>query len=199
MTGELRVGLEAVDRADLREQLRSGQGATTGQLEQRGRGLRGHHSELTFELQDRACERATAAGQVGRDPHLQRLLTTSELARNPVQPDRPIERSRGHAEQRVEFVGAQPRRRQPPSASTCVRPLRSRSFGSPPPPLGATGERTRLTPGSCQAPIRSRSAVSDGGGDTTLASQPTGRQAGIESAAAARVCVAHRTPPPRRE
>jgi hypothetical protein len=38
-----------------------------------------------------------------------------------------------------------------------------------------------------------------GGGDTTLASQPTGRHAGIESAAAARVCVAHRTPPRRRE
>ena len=39
---------------------------------------------------------------------------------------------------------------------------------------GATGERTDLNRGSSQAPIRSRSTVSDGGGDTTLASQPTG-------------------------
>jgi hypothetical protein len=42
-------------------------------------------------------------------------------------------------------------------------------------------------------------APSDGGGDTTLASQPTGRHAGIESAAAARVSATHRTPLRRRE
>jgi len=40
--------------------------------------------------------------------------------------------------------------------------------------LGATGERTDLNRGESHAPIRSRSTVSDGGGDTTLASQPSG-------------------------
>ena len=41
-------------------------------------------------------------------------------------------------------------------------------------PLGATGERTDLNRGESHAPIRSRSTVSDGGGDTTLGSQPSG-------------------------
>src|SRR5204863_2382459 len=53
-----------------------------------------------------------------------------------------------------------PRRRRPPSASACVRPHQQRSLQSPPPTLGATGERTDLNRGSSQAPIRSRSAVS---------------------------------------
>ena len=50
---------------------------------------------------------------------------------------------------------------------------------------GATAERTDLNRGSSQAPIRSRSTVSgEGGGDTTLANEPFGRHAGMESAAA---------------
>jgi hypothetical protein len=53
--GELRVALEAVDRADLGEQLRGGQGAAAGQLEQRRRGLRGPLLEL-----DRVSERQRA-------------------------------------------------------------------------------------------------------------------------------------------
>jgi hypothetical protein len=39
--------------------------------------------------------------------------------------------------------------------------------------LGATGERTALNRGESHAPIRSRSTVSVGGGDTTLGSQPS--------------------------
>jgi hypothetical protein len=66
---------------------------------------------------------------------------------------------------------------------------------SPPPTLGATGERTDLNRGSSHAPIRSRSAVSDGGGDTTLASQPTGDMRESSQPPPTRVCVAHRTPP----
>src|SRR5439155_24601265 len=48
------------------------------------------------------------------------------------------------------------------------------------------------------APIRSRSTVSVGGGDTTLDGQPFGATFGIESAAADRVCANNRTPPQRR-
>src|SRR5206468_1536699 len=65
----------------------------------------------------------------------------------------------------------QPHRQRLPSPPACARPLRSRSLRSPPQPLGATGERTDLNRGESHAPIRSRSTVSDGGGDTTLESQ----------------------------
>jgi len=60
--------------------------------------------------------------------------------------------------------------------------------------LGATGERTDLNRGGSHAPIRSRSTVSVGGGDTTLDGQPRATF-GIESAAAARVCASNRTLP----
>jgi hypothetical protein len=66
-------------------------------------------------------------------------------------------------------------------------------------PLGATGERTDLNRGEAHAPIRSRSTVSVGGGDTTLESQTNESTFGIESAAADRVSASDRTPPqPRR-
>jgi hypothetical protein len=45
--------------------------------------------------------------------------------------------------------------------------------------LGATGERTDLNRGESHAPIRSRSTVSDGGGDTTLDGQPSGDIANV--------------------
>jgi hypothetical protein len=63
--------------------------------------------------------------------------------------------------------------------------------------LGATGERTDLNRGGSHAPIRSRSTVSVGGGDTTLDGQTiNGTTFGIESAAAVRVCASNRTLPP---
>jgi len=63
--------------------------------------------------------------------------------------------------------------------------------------VGATGERTDLNRGESHAPIRSRSTVSVGGGDTTLGSQTIhGTTFGIESAAADRVCANYRTLPP---
>jgi hypothetical protein len=63
----------------------------------------------------------------------------------------------------------------PPSASTCVRPLRSRSFDSPPPTM--RGDRRADRPQiEAKATLLSgharRSRVS--GGDITLASQPSG-------------------------
>ena len=77
-----------------------------------------------------------------------------------------------------------PRRRRPPSASACVRPLQPRSFRSPPPRMGATGERTDLNRGSCQAPIRSRSTVSGRRRRHNAGKSAHGRHPGIESAAA---------------
>ena len=71
-------------------------------------------------------------------------------------------------------AAGRPRRPRPRSPTACERPVRSRSSRSPPMPLGATGERTDLTRGESHAPIRSRSTVSVGGGDTTLGSQPSG-------------------------
>jgi hypothetical protein len=63
--------------------------------------------------------------------------------------------------------------------------------------MGATGERTDLNRGESHAPIRSRSTVSVGGGDTTPESQTIhGTTFAIESAAADRVCASYRTLPP---
>lgn len=59
-------------------------------------------------------------------------------------------------------------------------------------PLGATGERTDLNRGESHAPIRSRSTVSVGGGDTTLDSQPSG-DIRNRVTAAVRVCASYRT------
>jgi hypothetical protein len=73
-------------------------------------------------------------------------------------PTRPPRRPPGHFARQA---CGRTRRRRPPLPSACARPLRSRSLRSPPQPLGATGERTaRHSRHSCQAPIRSRSAVS---------------------------------------
>jgi hypothetical protein len=54
VTGELRVGLEAVDRADLAEQLRGGERTAAGKLQQGGGGLRGQGRQLALEFADRA-------------------------------------------------------------------------------------------------------------------------------------------------
>ena len=128
-------------------------------------------------------------GQLRRHPH-QVLADTEQLPLEPAGElaavlDRPqplpVERA-GPAEQLVASnrnrllrpAAVRPRRPRPRSPTACERPVRSRSSRSPPLPLGATGERTDLTRGSSHAPIRSRSTVSDGGGDTTLGSQPSG-------------------------
>jgi len=61
-------------------------------------------------------------------------------------------------------------------------------------PLGATGERTDLNRGESHAPIRSRSTVSVGGGDTTLAGQPSGdiRNVGQPPPAESATAIGHR-------
>jgi hypothetical protein len=56
VVSELRVGLEAVDRSDLGEQLGGGESAAAGQLEQCRRGLRGPLFEFVIEFCDCAGE-----------------------------------------------------------------------------------------------------------------------------------------------
>jgi len=55
VAGELRVGAEAVDGADLAEQLRRRERGTTWELEQSRRDLAGVHMQLAIELDDRAA------------------------------------------------------------------------------------------------------------------------------------------------
>src|SRR5204862_6292546 len=70
MAGKLRVGLEALDRADLAEQLGGADGAATGERQERRRGLLGRCLQLPVESEDRACETAAAADELAGDPHL---------------------------------------------------------------------------------------------------------------------------------
>src|SRR5207249_1689947 len=109
----------------------------------------------------------------------------------PVEPPRPPLRShqlRRHPHQLLAGGKQLPLERscQLPAISRSSRPRSSTH-------AGATDERTHLNRGSSHAPIRSRSTVSDGGGDTTLASQPSGDMREMESAAADRVCANYRT------
>jgi hypothetical protein len=72
-----------------------------GDLEQR----RGERSssllQFAIECEDRACERPAAANKVARDPHPHRLVASSQLPGEPIEPDGAIERL---AQRRVEFV-----------------------------------------------------------------------------------------------
>jgi hypothetical protein len=104
VAGELGVGAEAVDGADLAEQLGRRERGTTGQLEQPRRERRRLGLELAVELGDRAAEAATPAEQLARDPHLGRLLAPSELTAEPLQPDRSVECAQRDPQRRVELV-----------------------------------------------------------------------------------------------
>jgi hypothetical protein len=80
---------------------------------------------------------------------------------------------------------------------SCTERLRghSRDHGDRLLPLGRPASGQASIEASCQAPIRSRSAVSGRRRRHNAGKSALGRHAGIESAAAARVCAAHRTPP----
>ena len=159
---------------------------------------------------------ACGAGQLRRHPHQplrpQRSSCTLEraghmpailerpqpLARRSVRrPDQATQRP-DHSTVSSPSSRARPRRRQQPSTSTCVRPLRSRSLRSP--PTDAGGDRRADRPHSRQAAKllsgharRSR----EGGGDTTLASQITRADSPKWSQPPlTRVCVVDQTPPP---
>ena len=93
MAGELGVGAEAGDGADLAEQLGSGETATAWELEQSRHDRCCQGVELTVELADRAGQGAAAAEQLAGDPHLGRLSAAAESAAETVEPDGPVERS----------------------------------------------------------------------------------------------------------
>ena len=104
VAGELRVCWEAVDRADLAEQLRGAQRTAAGKLQQPGRQCGRACVELAVELADRAGQCPAAADEVACDPHLRRLLAPGELSPEPVEPDRAVERAQRHRKSRVELV-----------------------------------------------------------------------------------------------
>jgi hypothetical protein len=98
------VGAEAVDRAELGQQLRRGQRAATGQLEQGRRRRRGPLFQLAIELDNRARERTAAADQIARDSHPDVLLTPYKPTANAIELRRPIEMARGNGEGGIELM-----------------------------------------------------------------------------------------------
>jgi hypothetical protein len=96
--------VEAVDRAELGQQLRCGQRAATRQLEQRGRRRRGPLLQLAIELDDRARERSAAADQLACDPHLDVLLAPHKPPADAIELCRPVEMTRGNGEGRIELM-----------------------------------------------------------------------------------------------
>src|SRR5438477_1216761 len=104
MPRQLCVGLEAVDRADLGQQLRCGDARAAGQIEQRRRDLRRSLFELLVELLDCAVQGADRRDELARKPHLQLLLAPGEPASNTVQMGSAIEPPQWHLVGRVELV-----------------------------------------------------------------------------------------------
>ena len=104
MAGELCVASEAVDRADLAEQLGGAQRSAAGQLEQPGRDRLGACLEFAIERADLAGQRSAAAEQVAGDPQLRRLLVSCELTPQPVKPDLAVECAERECRLRVELV-----------------------------------------------------------------------------------------------
>jgi hypothetical protein len=73
VSGKLRVGVEAVNGADLGEQLR-GQRSAAGKLEEPRCELCGPPFQLAVEFGDQPRQRATAAHELTSDPGLDVLL-----------------------------------------------------------------------------------------------------------------------------
>ncbi len=120
-----------------------------------------------------------------RGPRVSCRQSSSAHSRSPSSCDRPRKQLAVRDGNRLLVQHpSRPRQRRPPSTTACGRPRRSRSFRSPPPPTGATGERTDLNRGSSHAPIRSRSTVSGKRRRHNAGKSAHGRHAGIESAAA---------------
>src|SRR5579859_6842466 len=93
-------------------------------------------------------------------------------------------------------AGGRPRQQRQQRRSACARPPRSRSSVSPPHRSGATGERTGLTQGNRPSSYQvTLDGLGKGGGDTTLASQPTGDDPESSQPPPTRVSCHHRTPP----
>ena len=119
VAGELRVGVEAIDGADLAEQLRGRDRAAAWQGTQSGRRSCRSCREFAFDLADRPGQRAAAADKLARDRGLRRLLAAGEAASEPVEPDRPVEPTDGNLEGRVELV-QMPAQRECPGFCVCM-------------------------------------------------------------------------------
>jgi hypothetical protein len=93
---ELRVGSEAVDRADLGEQLGGGDCSAAGQLKQRRRRVGNPLLELLVELSDRPVELPAVRDELAREPRLRLLRPAGEPAPDALQvrtaPDGPTPR-----------------------------------------------------------------------------------------------------------
>ena len=63
-----------------------------------------HGRKLAVELADRAGQRAATADQVACDAHLHLWCAAGEPAADAIEPDRPVERARGHAKGWIELV-----------------------------------------------------------------------------------------------
>ena len=126
-------------------------------------------------LAARAAGAPLGRGQLRRHPHqpltrreqlpLERRASPGGSPRPPTAARRRAPPPRRAARPRRRRASARPAAVRASSTATAVSECLCTStpitiIGSPPPPLGATGERTGLTRGSCQAPIRSRSTVS---------------------------------------
>ena len=85
MASELRIASEAVDRADLGEQLCGGDRCAPRQLDQRRRNLGCPLLELPVELRDRPVQAADGRDELAREPHLQLLFLAGEPAADPLQ------------------------------------------------------------------------------------------------------------------
>ncbi len=104
MAGELGVASEAVDRADLGEQLRSGDRGAAGQLEQCRCDRGGLLFEFVIERRDLAVERTAAGDKLAREPHLQLLLLACQPAADPLQVRAAAEHPQRHRKGRIERV-----------------------------------------------------------------------------------------------
>src|SRR4051812_33688318 len=151
MTGELGVGLEAVDRADLGEQLGRGERTAAWQLEQRRRRPHRPLFEFAIELEDRAGERAATPDQVAGDTHLHVLLSSGEPAADAIEMCRTVESFRRHGEGRVELVQmpTQPLLRPPPLVDEIIAVIDQQL---------QLAKRLLIGPRATQARLRERSS-----------------------------------------
>jgi hypothetical protein len=104
MAGELGVCAEAVDRADLAEQLRGAERSAARQREQPRRDRGCAFLQLALEFGDRPVEAAAGHDQLPRDPHLRGLFAPRELSAQAVEPDGAVECAERDMQAQVELV-----------------------------------------------------------------------------------------------
>jgi hypothetical protein len=171
--GELGVEVEAIDRTDLREQLRRGERSASPAA----RAASARAARFAAAARDRArraspCQRAAAADELARDPRGDVLLEVCKPTTDAIELRGPVKRTGGNGKRRVELVQlpTQPllARRRSSARSTAVSDEQLQH-----------AKRVLVRPRPAQARF-AQSGASD--------------SLGIESAAA-RVSATHRRPP----